>query len=125
MSRIQAFLDDPENGLHQLVQRECLDLVEQIAQTTERIDAKTKQATTLSAQSDVTRRLQTIPGVGPLTALAVETFAPQMESFNSGRDFAAWLGTVPRQYSSGGKQRLGKISKAGQGQGKRMKVRTP
>lgn len=114
LSRIQALLDDPENGLHRLAQRECLDLIEQIAQTTERIDAKTKQATTLSAQSYVTRRLQTIPGVGPLTALAVETFAPQMETFNSGRDFAAWLGIVPRQHSSGGKQRLGKISRAGQ-----------
>ena len=42
--------------------------------------------------------------------MAVQAFAPPMESFRSGRDFAAWLGLVPRQSSTGGKARLGKIS---------------
>lgn len=60
------------------------------------------------------RRLQTIPGVGPVTALAIEAFAPSLETFRSGRDFAAWLGLVPRQHSSGGRQRLGRMSKVGQ-----------
>jgi transposase len=46
--------------------------------------------------------------------MAITTFAPPMENFKSGRDFAAWLGLVPRQYSSGGKQVLGKTSKMGQ-----------
>jgi transposase len=55
-----------------------------------------------------------MPGVGPLSALAIEAFAPPLETFNSGRDFAAWLGLVPRQHSSGGKPRLGRMSKAGQ-----------
>src|SRR3546814_20270781 len=67
----------------------------------------------LAAEADTARRLQTIPGAGPLTALAVEAFAPPMESFRCGRDFAAWLGLVPRQFSSGGKERLGRISKEG------------
>nr|WP_292235898.1 IS110 family transposase [Mesorhizobium sp.] len=49
-----------------------------------------------------------------MTAVAVEAFAPAMENFKSGRDFAAWLGLVPRQFSSGGKERLGKVSRAGQ-----------
>jgi transposase len=115
LGRIQALLDDPENGLHPLALEDCLDLLEQIAEKTERIDRRTKKAAALSVQANVPRRLQTIPGVGPLTALAVETFAPPMESFESGRAFATWLGIVPRQHSSGGKQRLGKISKAGQG----------
>ena len=53
-----------------------------------------------------------MPGVGPLVAMAVETFAPDMTS--NGRDFAAWLGLVPRQFSSGGKERLGRVTKAGQ-----------
>lgn len=53
-------------------------------------------------------------GVGPLTALAVEAFAPDMASFKRGRNFAAWLGLVPRQHSSGGKERLGRVSKEGQ-----------
>ena len=56
----------------------------------------------------------TIPGVGPITAMALQAFAPPMESFRRGRDFSAWLGLVPRQHTTGGKPRLGKISKMGQ-----------
>lgn len=122
LGRIQTLLCDAENGLHPLVLEDCRDLFEQIVEKTERIETRTKKATALSAQADTPRRLQTIPGVGPLTALAVETFAPPMESFKSGRDFAAWLGIVPRQHSSGGKQRLGKISKAGQGDIRRLLI---
>ena len=47
-------------------------------------------------------RLMTIPGVGPITAMALQAFAPPMESFRRGRDFAAWLGLVPRQHKTGG-----------------------
>ena len=57
-----------------------------------------------------------------MTALAVEAFAPPMESFGSGRDFAAWLGLVPRQFSSGGKERLGRVSKAGQSDIRRLLI---
>ena len=49
-----------------------------------------------------------------MTALAVKAFAPDITEFRCGRDFAAWLGLVPRQYSFGGKERLGRVSKAGQ-----------
>jgi transposase len=76
----------------------------------------------LAAEAHTARRLQTIPGVGPLTALAVEAFAPPMENFRCGRDFAAWLGLVPRQFSSGGKERLGRISKAGQADIRRLLI---
>ncbi|WP_327195496.1 transposase, partial [Sphingobium sp. Ant17] len=97
-----------------LMREECRDLLAQIAEKTERINIRTKKIKALAAETDAAKRLQTIPGVGPLTALAVEAFAPSMESFRCGRDFAAWLGLVPRQFSSGGKERLGRISKAGQ-----------
>jgi transposase len=63
-----------------------------------------------------------MPGVGPVGALAIETFAPPMDQFKRGRDFAAWLGLVPRQNSSGGKQRLGKTSKMGQRDIRRLLV---
>ena len=53
---------------------------------------------------------------------AVETFAPPMEQFRRGRDFAAWLGLVPRQHSTGGKQKLGKTSKMGQRDIRRLLV---
>lgn len=65
-------------------------------------------------ENDVVLRLRKMPGIGPICAMAVETFAPAMETFKRGRDFAAWLGLVPRQHSSGGKQRLGRVSKMGQ-----------
>jgi transposase len=67
-----------------------------------------------AARGAMTRRLQTMPGVGPITAMAIETFAPPMSVFKRGRDFTAWLGLVPRQHSTGGKQVLGRISKMGQ-----------
>lgn len=56
----------------------------------------------------------TIPSVGPVIATAVLALAPPAASFRCGRDFAAWLGLTPRQRSSGGKERLGKITKAGE-----------
>ena len=59
-------------------------------------------------------RLMTIPGVGELTAMAIHTFAPPMESFRTGRDFAAWTGLTPRESSTGGRQRMGPITKMGQ-----------
>jgi transposase len=58
----------------------------------------------------------------PPIALAVEAFAPAMEVFRCGRDFAAWLGLVPRQFSSGGKERLGRVSKAGQADIRRLLI---
>jgi len=65
-------------------------------------------------QDEEVGRLMAVPGIGPITAMAVQAFAPPMETFRRGRDFAAWLGLVPRQHTTGGKPRLGKISKMGQ-----------
>jgi transposase len=104
------------------MREECQDLLKQIAEKTARINARTQKIKALAAQTDIARRLQTIPGVGPLTALAVEAFAPPMESFGCGRDFGAWLGLVPRQFSSGGKERLGRVSKAGQSDIRRLLI---
>lgn len=114
IKRIEDILEEPNSDLPALVREECRDLIEQIAEKTARIESKTKKARTLSVATDISRRLQTMPGVGPQTALAISGFAPPMESFKRGRDFAAWLGLVPRQYTSGGKERLGRVSKAGQ-----------
>jgi transposase len=64
--------------------------------------------------SEVGRRLATIPGIGPITASAlVATLGEKPAAFRSARHFAAWIGLVPREYSSGGKQRLGRISRQG------------
>ncbi len=61
----------------------------------------------------VSRRLATIPGIGPLIATAIAATVPDPDVFRNGREFAAWLGLVPRQRSTGGKQRLGRISRLG------------
>jgi transposase len=114
LNRIREIIEAPNGDLPELVREECRDLIDQIAWKTERIDSKTAHLKRLAAETATVRRLQTMPGVGPLTALAVEAFAPDMASFKRGRDFAAWLGLVPRQHSSGGKERLGRISKDGQ-----------
>jgi transposase len=122
IKRIEEILDAPNCDLPDLMREECRDLLEQIAAQTVRIDARTAKIKALAAETDTARRLQTIPGVGPLTALSVEAFAPPMENFRCGRDFAAWLGLVPRQFSSGGKERLGRISKAGQSDIRRLLI---
>lgn len=63
--------------------------------------------------NETSRRLATIPGVGPITASAIAATVGDARQFKSGRQFAAWLGLVPQQRSSGGKERLGAISKRG------------
>jgi transposase len=63
--------------------------------------------------SATSRLLGTIPGIGPIIATAITATVPDAAAFRSGREFAAWLGLVPRQNSSGGKARLGGISKQG------------
>ena len=63
--------------------------------------------------SEVSRRLDQIPGVGPMLATALVASVADPRAFRSGRDFSAWIGLVPKQNSSGGKDRLGSISKRG------------
>jgi transposase len=70
----------------------------------------------------VCRRLATIPGIGPMIATAIAAAVPDPSAFRNGREFAAWLGLVPRQSSTGGKTRLGGISKRGNGYLRRLLV---
>ena len=70
----------------------------------------------------VSQRLATIPGIGPLAATAIAATVPNPAVFRSGREFAAWLGLVPRQRSTGGRQRLGRISREGDGYIRRLLI---
>lgn len=88
--------------------------LDQIASLTEVIERLAHELESASKTDDQLRRLCTIPGIGPVTAGAVAAFAPDLDTFDSGRNFAAWLGLVPRQRSTGGKTRLGSVSKMGQ-----------
>lgn len=84
IKRLEAALNDVANNLPDLVREEGLDLLAQIGEMTAKIDSKTQKLASLAKQTDVAQRLQTMPGIGPMTAVAVENFAPAMESFKSG-----------------------------------------
>jgi transposase len=90
------------------------DLLGQITGLKVKIAALDARLRALAPKEEAAKRLMDVPGVGPICAAAVQAFAPPMETFRKGRDFSAWLGLVPRQHSSGGKERLGKVSKMGQ-----------
>ena len=64
-------------------------------------------------EDDISRRVATIPGIGPIGSTMLSMKAPPPESFRSGRDFAAWIGLTPRDHSTGGRMRHGGITKAG------------
>lgn len=88
--------------------------LEQIDVLGGRIEALASTLRVASEENMETRRLCTVPGVGPVTAGAIMAFAPDLRTFASGRNFAAWLGLVPRQRSTGGKVLHGGVSKMGQ-----------
>lgn len=89
----------------------CLDQIDDFSNRIAELDSRIAAA---SKRSRFSARLQKMPGIGPITSMALAAFAPPKENFRRGRDFSAWLGLVPRQHSSGGKQRLGRRSKSGQ-----------
>ena len=114
VGRLASALDDPDSGLPEQVGELGRLLLEQIAGLGEKIVGLEKELRISARQDEEAARLMTIPGIGPITAMAFQAFAPPMEGFRRGRDLSAWLGLVPRQHTTGGKPRLGKISKMGQ-----------
>jgi transposase len=86
----------------------------QLEQLNEQIKLLDKEIAKRAREDEAARRLMTIPGIGPITATALLALAPPAEGFARGRDFAAWLGLTPRQHSTGGKERLGAISRMGE-----------
>ena len=94
--------------------RTCLEsLARQFLLLDEEIYAAEKHIHAEHKSSEASRRLETIPGIGPIIASALTASITDPDVFKNGRELAAWIGLVPRQNSTGGKQRLGKISKQG------------
>jgi len=89
-------------------------MAEQLEQLSKQVALLDKEIAKRAREDASARQLMTIPGVGPITATAILALAPPPENFAKGRDFAAWLGLTPRQHSTGGKERLGSISKMGE-----------
>lgn len=89
------------------------ELFADLRQLEQRISDLTKEIEAIAAREDVARRLMTIPGIGALGATALLAAIGDGRQFQKARDLAAWLGLVPREYSTGGKQKLLGISKRG------------
>ena len=114
MGELAGVLQDGDSGLPETVVELGWLLLGRIDELDAKIDGLEGKIRASAREDEETARLMTIPGIGPITALALQAFAPPMESFRRGRDFSAWLGLVPRQHTTGGKPRLGRISKMGQ-----------
>ena len=96
------------------VARTCLEaLARQFLSLHDEINAAEKRIHAWHRSNEASQRLETIPGIGPITASALAASITDPEVFKSGRELAAWIGLVPRQNSTGGKERLGRISKQG------------
>ena len=116
-------IEDRDDARLPALAREALgSLVEQLRMAQTQILDLEKQLKAWHRTNEASRRLEAIPGVGVITATALVATIGDASQFHSGRQLAACLGLVPRQYSSGGKARLGRISKRGDGYLRRLLV---
>jgi transposase len=107
-------IEDPDTALPRSARAALQVMIASLRALDEQIAVLDGQINSRAKADPVARRLMTIPGVGPITATAIVALAPAPETFRAGRDFAAWLGLTPLQRSTGGKQKLGAISKMGE-----------
>ena len=116
-------IEDPDDDRLPPLARDALgSLVAQLRAAEAQIAALENELTAWHRSSEASLRLATIPGIGVITATALVATVGDATQFHSARQFAAWLGLVPRQRSSGGKDRLGRISKRGDGYLRRLLV---
>ncbi len=114
VKRLLAVIADAQDKRIPPLARTCLEgLASQLMSLEREITAVEQRIHAWHRSSEVSRRLETIPGIGPITASALAASITDPSVFRSGREMAAWIGLVPRQTSSGGKERLGRISKQG------------
>ena len=110
---VQA-VEDPVEPIPELARPILRMLIETLRGLDEQIARLDSEIAERAKDDETARRLTTIPGVGPVTAVALAALAPPAETFKRGRDFAAWVGLTPLQQSTGGKQKLGATSKMGE-----------
>jgi transposase len=114
VERLVAEIEDPESELPQAARTSLQAMVRTLDSLEAEIAMLDREIAKRAKEDPVARRLMTIPGIGPVTAAAMVALAPDPATFRCGRDFAAWLGLTPVQKSTGGKQKLGQITKAGE-----------
>jgi len=113
MKQMPEILEDGENGLPGMMRNLLERLTENLKELDRQVDELEKQIVLWHRENEASRRLAEISGIGPITASAIVATIGKAKEFKSGRQLAAWMGLVPRQYSSGGKQNLLGISKRG------------
>lgn len=114
VAALSALVTDQDDGcLSPTARLALVPLVRQIENLEHEVTAFDRRIAQWHRGNATSRRLATIPGIGPLTASAIVASVTDPSMFGSGREFAAFFGLVPRQSSSGGKERLGRISKMG------------
>jgi len=114
IDRLLAIIDDETDARIPTEARRCLQmLVAQLRLVKLQILENDRQVLALARSTELGRRLMEIPGIGPLVASALVACVPDPSMFRCGRNMAAWMGLVPKQNSSGGKERLGSVTKAG------------
>ncbi len=114
VKRLLDVIADPDDARLPPVARTCLEsLVRQYLSLDDEVNAAEKRIHAWHRSNEISRRLETIPGIGRITASALAASVSDPAVFRSGRELAAWIGLVPRQNSTGGKPRLGRISKQG------------
>jgi transposase len=112
---LAAIVEDEDLELLHPLARETLVLfVDQLRELQVKIATLDARILAWHRANEISRRLETIPGIGPVIASALAATIPDANAFSSGRQLAAWIGLVPRQNSSGGKERLGRITKQGE-----------
>jgi len=114
LQRLIAVIDDPDDARVPAVARASLaPLVRQLGLVNDQVLENDRLVRASARSTELGHRLMEMPGVGPVLASAVVATVPDPTAFKSGRDLAAWIGLVPRQNSSGGKEKLGGITKQG------------
>ena len=114
VKELLAVIADADDDRLPPIARACLEaLARQFMSLHEEIALAEKRIHAWHRSSEVSQRLETIPGIGPITASALAASITDPALFKSGRELAAWIGLVPRQNSTGGKERMGRISKQG------------
>ena len=109
-----AVIADPDEARLPALARSCLEsLVAALMTVEHEIAISERRILSWHRDSQTSRRLASIPGIGPIIATALTASVTDPAVFKSGRELAAWIGLVPRQNSTGGKERLGRISKQG------------
>jgi transposase len=112
---LAAIVEDEDlELLHPLARETLLLFVDQLRELQVKIATLDARILAWHRANEISRRLETIPGIGPVIASALAATIPDANAFSSGRQLAAWIGLVPRQNSSGGKERLGRITKQGE-----------